>query len=145
MIAHDLAFALDGVAFALSAGINADAWQAKLLRSTSQHLILNCSRQSGKSTVSSLLALHTALYQPGALVLLLAPALRQSQELFRKIKQAYAALAEPVPVREESALRLELDHGSRIVCLPGQEQTIRGFSGVALLVDEAAYVLSRYQ
>jgi phage FluMu gp28-like protein len=41
----------------------------------------------------------------------------------------------------ESSLRIELANGSRIVCLPGKEQTIRGFSGVNLLVvDEAARV-----
>jgi phage FluMu gp28-like protein len=38
-------------------------------------------------------------------------------------------------------LSLELENGSRIVTLPGTEKTIRGFSGVALLlVDEAARV-----
>src|SRR5207244_4416310 len=38
-------------------------------------------------------------------------------------------------------LRLELANGSRIVSLPGDEATVRGFSGVALLViDEAARV-----
>jgi hypothetical protein len=42
----------------------------------------------------------------------------------------------------ESALRLELANGSRIVALPGsKEATIRGYSSVALLVvDEAARV-----
>jgi hypothetical protein len=67
--------------------------------------------------------------------------LRQSQELFRKIKDIYNALespAMPKPI-EESSLRLELDNGSRIVALPGTEQTVRGFSNVALLIcDEAA-------
>ena len=131
-----------GVEFARTTGVELDPWQATLLRSPKRQLILNCSRQAGKSTVSSILALHTALYEPGALVLLLAPALRQSQELFRKIKHAYAALGRTaVGVRKESALELELDHGSRIVCLPGKEATIRGFSDVALLiVDEASRV-----
>ncbi len=45
------------------------------------------------------------------------------------------------PVAEESALRVELTNGSRIVCLPGKEATIRGYSGVRLLVvDEASRV-----
>jgi hypothetical protein len=104
-------------------------------------MILLCSRQSGKSTISAVLGLHTAIYQENALVLLLSPSLRQSTELFRKMKDIYNALespAMPKPV-EESALRLELDNGSRIVALPGTEQTIRGFSNVALLIcDEAA-------
>ena len=42
---------------------------------------------------------------------------------------------------EETALRLELTNGSRVVSLPGKESTIRGFSGVELLVvDEASRV-----
>jgi hypothetical protein len=46
-----------------------------------------------------------------------------------------------MPIKEESALRFELSNGGRIVALPGTEDTIRGFSGVALLiVDEAARV-----
>lgn len=130
------------VLLARRAGVEPDKWQADLLRSRAQQMILLCSRQSGKSTVTSLLALHQSLFHPGALVLLLAPALRQSQELFRKLKTAFNSLHPlPVPVVEESALRLEFANGSRIVCLPGKEATIRGFSGVSLLVvDEAARV-----
>jgi hypothetical protein len=36
---------------------------------------------------------------------------------------------------------LELDNGSRVITLPGSDRTIRGFSGVSLLlVDEASRV-----
>ena len=36
---------------------------------------------------------------------------------------------------------MELENGSRIITLPGSEKTIRGFSGVGLLlVDEASRV-----
>jgi hypothetical protein len=87
-------------------------------------------------------AFHQAIYHAGSLILLLAPALRQSQELFRKLRLVLNNLPScPVSVVEESALRLEFGNGSRIVCLPGKEATIRGFSGVSLLVvDEAARV-----
>jgi hypothetical protein len=123
-------------------GLTPDAWQADLLKSEARQMILLCSRQAGKSTVSSLLALHAALYHPLALILLLSPSLRQSQELFRKVKDAYSALAaSAVTAREESSLRMEFSNGARIVALPGKEETIRGFSGVALLiVDEASRV-----
>jgi hypothetical protein len=44
-------------------------------------------------------------------------------------------------VEEESALRIELGNGSRIISLPGSEATVRTYSKVALLVlDEAARV-----
>jgi hypothetical protein len=63
------------------AGITPDAWQSDLLRSQARQMILLCSRQAGKSTVSSILAIHEAVYNPDSLILLLSPSLRQSQEL----------------------------------------------------------------
>jgi hypothetical protein len=133
----------DTALMANRAGLVPDDWQADLLRSDARQVILLCSRQSGKSTVSSILALHEAVYKPNSLILLLSPSLRQSQELFRKLKDAYNALESPLMPRtaQESALTLEFDNGSRIVALPGKEATIRGFSGVSLLVvDEASRV-----
>lgn len=73
-VAQDLALALDRVAFAKAVGIEEpDVWQKKLLRSESSRVLLNCCRQSGKSTTSSVLALHRALYFPNSLILCLAP------------------------------------------------------------------------
>src|SRR5262249_4479057 len=77
-----------------------------------------------------------------SLTLLLSPSLRQSGELFRdKVKRLYNALGRPVATRQESALAMELVNGSRVISLPGDEETIRGYSGTALLVlDEAARI-----
>jgi hypothetical protein len=140
-LAEDLKLALDRIAFARALGLEPDGWQEELLRSTSDRVLLNCSRQSGKSTISGVIALHRALYYPSSLVLCLAPALRQSQELFGKVLGFYRDLGRPVSAQAERKLSLELENGSRIVTLPGTEKTIRGFSGAALLiVDEAARV-----
>ncbi len=141
-LAADLARALDPVLLAEQAGITPDPWQAEVLRSAASRLLLNCSRQSGKSTITSVLALHTALYTAGSLVLLLSPSLRQSGELFKKCIGVYKDLGRPVSPESETALTLTLENGSRIVSLPGSKDgTIRGYSGVGLLViDEAAWV-----
>jgi hypothetical protein len=137
----DLRLALDRSAFARALGLEPDSWQEKLLRSSSDRVLLNCCRQSGKSTMSGIIALHRALYHPGSLILCLAPALRQSQELFGKVLGFYRDLGRPVAPQAERKLSLELGNGSRIVTLPGTEKTIRGFSGAALLiVDEASRV-----
>ena len=137
----DLAMALDPVQLSLAAGIEPDPWQATLLRSQAKNILLNCSRQSGKSTTVATLAVHTAFYEPPAPVLLLSPGLRQSQELFRKCLDVYRALDRPIAPLAESALRLELENGSRIISLPGTEATVRSFSGVKLLIiDEASRV-----
>ena len=132
---------LDPAAMAGVAGLEPDPWQLEVLRSTADRLLLNCSRQTGKSTVTALLAIHTAHRRPESLVLLVSPSLRQSGELFKKAREIHAALDTTLETTAESALRLELSNGSRIVSLPGNEQTVRGYSGVQLLaIDEAARV-----
>jgi hypothetical protein len=137
----DIKLALNRVAFAEELGMGPDSWQRDLLRSDSKRILLNVSRQAGKSTCAAILALHRVLYYPGSLVLCLAPALRQSQELFAKIGTFYSGLGEPMRKYGERRLSLELTNGSRIVTLPGTERTVRGYSGVdVLLVDEAARV-----
>lgn len=122
-------------------GAAPDPWQASVLDSDDSRVLLNCSRQAGKSSVSAVLAIHGALTEPGTLQLLLSPALRQSQELFAKCMEAYTAAGRPVPPAAETALSLRLTNGSRIVSLPSKEGTVRGYSGVRrLIVDEASRV-----
>src|ERR687894_2014361 len=138
---EDLRLALDRSAFTRTLRLEPDPWQERLLRSSSDRVLLNCCRQSGKSTMTGLIALHRALYHPGSLILCLAPTLRQSQELFGKVLGFYRDLGRPVAPQAERKLSLELENDSRIVTLPGTEKTIRGFSGAALLlVDEASRV-----
>lgn len=132
---------LDPAEILRAVGLEPDAWQRRLLLSPARQVLLNCSRQAGKSTTVAALALHAALYRPGSLVLLLSPSLRQSVELFRKTMDCYEALPDPVPAVRANQTSLELANHSRIVGLPGREVTIRSFSGVSLLVlDEAARV-----
>jgi hypothetical protein len=129
------------VLFARRVLLEPDRWQADLLRSDARQMILLCSRQAGKSTVTSILALHEAIYNAPALVLLLSPSLRQSQELFGKVKEAYDSLVDAPRAMQETSLQLRFESGSRIVALPGNQKTVRGYSGVALLViDEASQV-----
>ena len=118
-----------------------DPWQVQVLTSRSPRMLLNCCRQSGKSQTVACLALHTALTTSASLTLLVSPSLRQSMELFRKVAQAFSALGQPMPLEAETKLAYELANGSRLIALPGTEQTIRGYSGVDLLIiDEAARV-----
>jgi hypothetical protein len=104
-------------------------------------MLLLCSRQAGKSTTAAALALWDALVHEQALVLLLSPTQRQSSELMRTVLALHEATGAMVPLRQQSALQLQLANGSRIVSLPGNEETVRCYSGVTLLViDEAARV-----
>jgi hypothetical protein len=138
---NDLAIRLDPSLLLDDLGFTPDPWQRDVLRSVADRLLLLCCRQAGKSTTSATLALYTALYEPGALVLLVSPSLRQSGELYRKVVNFYNDLGRPVPATQDSAISLTLASGSRIVSLPGSPNTIRGFSGPSLIVaDEAALI-----
>lgn len=136
---RDLLLALDPAEFMSEAGFPPDPWQREFLRSTARRHLLLTSRQTGKSTVTAALASHTALYQPGSLVLLIAPSQQQSRELYRKVVAFHREAADLDPAAE-SAQRLELPNGSRIVSLSGNPMTLRGFSGPRLVIfDEAAF------
>ncbi len=144
MLAGDLAQALDPVLFAKEAlRFTPDPWQEQALRWSGRRLLLNCSRQSGKSTVAAIRTLHRAIFYFSSLVLLVSPSLRQSSELFRKVQDFLKGLPpEQQPeLVEDNKLSLTMKNKSRIVSLPGSEGTIRGFSGAALIIeDEAARV-----
>jgi Terminase large subunit, T4likevirus-type, N-terminal len=117
-----------------------DPWQAEVLRSGAGRILLNCSRQSGKSTVAGLLALHKALYVPHSTTLLVSPGQRQSQELYLKARGMYRRLGRPVQAEAENQMSLSLENGSRIISLPGNESTVRTYTADLLIVDEASRV-----
>jgi len=133
---------LSALDVARRAGIQPDGWQANLLRSDARQVIMLCSRQAGKSTATAILAAHQAAFTPGSLTLIVSPSLRQSSELYLKVRNALDAIGDVLPPHEqENATTLRLANGSRVVSLPGSEKTIRGFSAPDLVIeDESARV-----
>jgi hypothetical protein len=140
-VTRDFARALDPVLLARDCGIDPDTVQTSLLTTPAKRVLLNCCRQWGKSTVTGLIALHEALYQAPAMIVLVSPSQPQSTELFKKIHDAWQRLPGAPEAHQESLTRMELANGSRIVSLPGSEKTTRGYSGATVVImDEAARV-----
>jgi hypothetical protein len=123
-------------------GIQPDPNQQWLLTGPHHRLIVNCSRQWGKSTITAAKVLHTALTRPEILVLVTSRTARQSGLFINKV----AAFARRLGIRPRrdpaSPISVLLPNQSSIVGLPGSSgENIRGFSSAALLViDEAARV-----
>lgn len=118
-----------------------DEAQAKILCSRSHRVILNCTRQWGKSTITAAKAVHQAVTRPESLTVVISPSSRQSSELVRKAENFVRLLGLPVHGDGDNPISLAFGNGSRIVGLPATEDTVRGFSAVNLLiVDEAARV-----
>jgi hypothetical protein len=130
----------DTVEFAISVGIDPDPWQAEILASKHPRKILCCGRQTGKSTVAAILALHKALTTPGSTVLVVGPGERQAKLLFSKALSLYRQAGYPLPAHSERRTGLELSNGSIIEALPAVERTTRGYSVSLLVCDEAAAV-----
>jgi hypothetical protein len=125
MNARDLlALALDPAQILAAQRLTPDPWQRELLLSPARQLLLNCSRGAGKTRVTSALALHTALFRPRSLVLLLSRAQRQAGELLHYCKQGYRAVGWPQAAVKRSETQLAFANGSRMIALPGSENTI---------------------
>ena len=75
-----------------SLGLEPDPWQARVLESRHHRILLNCSRQAGKSTTVAILGLTEALFEPGTQILLLSRSHRQSTELFRLLRDYHLQL-----------------------------------------------------
>jgi hypothetical protein len=143
LMAADMRAALDPSTIGAAVGITLDPWQADLISERPHRALMCCSRQSGKTLTALLLSLWTAIYQAPSLILIVSPSQRQSGEAFRSFMALLNRLDRPPAIKAESALRVELDSGSRVIALPGSERTIRGYSGASLIVlDEAARIES---
>jgi len=127
--------------FVQQLGFEPDSWQMDLMGSETPRIIIACGRQVGKSTVTGLKAYRKAKMSPGSLTLLISNSYRQSLLLFSKIEDAVRADPDKTLIEKMNLQELRLTNGSRIIAAPGKGETVRGFSGVDLLViDEAAYV-----
>ena len=139
----DLAYSLDPVLWAREVlGYHPDPWQADQLRSRSRKIILNCSRQSGKSTTCAALGLHESIYRRPSFGLVIAPSQDQSAELMMKFDEFRGAVELPSDyLSTDTKLAVKFANGNRFVARPGSEKTARSFSAVTLLLeDEAARV-----
>jgi hypothetical protein len=118
-----------------------DAAQERVLTTASRRVVMNCTRQWGKSTVTAAKAVHQAHTVAGSLTLVVSPSSRQTGEFLRKAEEFVRRLKLAVKGDGDNEMSLWLPNRSRIVGAPGKESTVRGFSAVSLLlVDEAARV-----
>lgn len=120
-------------------------YQIRMLDSMKSHnrLILNCSRQIGKSTLMTIYALWLANFYPDQLIIILAHKEKMAKELFSRIKLAYSELPnwvkEPVD-NEWNDLSAKFANGSRIITSPTSANAIRGQSASCIILDEFAFV-----
>lgn len=140
-----------------------DPWQAQFLRSNSLDIILNCSRQTGKTRLAGTKAAHRARYFPGSIVIIASHTQKQATFVQRWVAESCTKAQGGVGVVEwkkkkeldmweynpwtgggevvkKSVMSLELANGSRVESVPASSETVRGGSPHLIILDEAAYM-----
>lgn len=137
----------------------ADDVQTEFINSQATDIIINCTRQWGKTTTAGIKAAHKARFVSESEILVVSATQRQAGLLEAKAQWALTRAAQkftPVQGREyevmeydpedgpqivrRSVLSLELSNGSRIISTPASEDSIRGYSPSMIVVDEDARV-----
>jgi hypothetical protein len=113
-------------------------WQEEFLRSPQgASVVVLTARQVGKTTAAAVGMAHSAIFMPGCLSVVACPTQNQSAEALRKVREM--VLKAGAKLTTENVYKLELSNGSRVLALPGTEDSIRGLTVDAWIVaDEAA-------
>src|SRR5262245_59694412 len=119
-------------------GIEPLPWQEEFLRAPGGASILALTgRQIGKTSVAAWAMGSTALFVPGSLSVVACPAQRQSAEAVRRVREA--VIKAGGKLEADNVYGLELMNGSRVLALPGSDDSIRGLTVDGWIVaDEAA-------
>jgi hypothetical protein len=135
----DLAYQLDPVLWVeRELKIVPHEWQKQLLRAKrGASIAVLTARQIGKTTAATWAIAHTMLFSPGSLSVIACPAQRQSGEAVRRVKVILLSLG--ITLKVDNTYGLELENGSRVLALPGSDDSIRGLTVDGWIVaDEAA-------
>jgi hypothetical protein len=119
-------------------GIAPHAWQETfLLAPLGASILALTARQVGKTTTATWAIAHCMLFTPGSLSVVACPAQRQSKEAVRRVKEALIKAG--AELKSDNVYEIELENGSRVLALPGSDDSIRGLTVDGWIVaDEAA-------
>src|SRR5262249_35810377 len=93
-------------------------------------------RQVGKTTTAAWAIAHAMVFSPGSLSVIACPAQRQSAEAVRRVRDILLKVG--AKLVSNNVYALELDNGSRVLALPGSDDSIRGLTVDAWIVGRVA-------
>lgn len=116
------------------------AWQRKfLLAPRGASLLALTARQVGKTTTASWAIAHHMMFYSDSLSVVACPSQRQSGEAVRRVRDHL--LKAKQKLKTDNTFGLELTNGSRVLALPGDDDSIRGLTVNGwIIIDEAARV-----
>jgi hypothetical protein len=136
---HEIAYRLDPALWMEKVlGIKPHTWQKTLLGAPrGASIAVLTARQVGKTTAAAVGMAHSAVFMSGSLSVIACPSQNQSAEALRKVRDM--VLRAGAKLTTDNVFKLELANGSRVLALPGTQESIRGLTVDAWIVaDEAA-------
>ena len=136
---RDVAYRVDSVPWVRDISeMTPTQWQQTFLRSPrGASILVLTARQVGKTTCAAWAIAHSMLFTPGSLSVIACPAQRQSAEAVRRVREALVKAG--AELKSDNVYGLELENGSRVLALPGSDDSIRGLTVDGWIVaDEAA-------
>jgi Terminase large subunit, T4likevirus-type, N-terminal len=136
---RDIAYQIDPVLWVSQAlGVEPTAWQMEFLRAPrGASIVALTARQAGKTTTAAWAIAFCMLFTPGSLSVIACPAQRQSGEAVRRVREILVKFG--AELKSDHVYGLELKNGSRVLALPGSDDSIRGLTVDGWIVaDEAA-------
>lgn len=118
-------------------GFEAMPHQVEYLNET-RPLLASKGRQTGMSTAAAALAVYLARSVPKSTSAIISPSQRQSIHLTSRARLGLWELGEKL--RLDSTSQLMLQNGSQILSLPGSARSVRGFSCLLVVLDEASWI-----
>jgi hypothetical protein len=119
-------------------GVAPADWQSQFLRARlGASIIALTARQVGKTTTAAWAIAHFMLFTPSSLSVVACPSQRQSAEAVRRVKDVLLKVG--AKLRTDNVYALELENGSRVLALPGSDDSVRGLTVDGwIIADEAA-------
>ena len=115
-------------------------YQVDLLLDDSPRRLVVKARQIGISQVMALEAVHKAIYQPNATILLVSRNQELAVNLLGYAYNAIAGLTGTIPEQTKAnESEIGFANGSRIKSLPANRSTGRGFAASSIMLDEFAF------
>jgi hypothetical protein len=135
----EIAYRMDPAAWMRDVlGMRPHAWQETFLSAPrGASIAVLTARQVGKSTTAAWAIAHFMLFTPGSLSVIACPAQRQSAEAVRRVREVLSKAG--AELESDNVFALELKNGSRVLALPGSDDSIRGLTVDGwIIADEAA-------
>ena len=122
---RELAYRVDPALWAREIlGVEPAKWQKDFLRvPLGASILALTARQCGKTTTAAWAMGYSAVFCPGSLSVVACPAQRQSAEAVRRVREAIIKAGGKLVA--DNVYGLELTNGSRVLALPGSDDSIR--------------------